>query len=48
MIIHAAVLGRPVDTLRYRGDASLAPGDLVRVSLGTERVPACVVATEEG
>lgn len=48
MIIHAAVLGRPIDTLRYRGDASLAPGDLVRVSLGTERVPACVVATEEG
>jgi len=48
MIIHAAILGRPLDLLRYRGDSSLAPGDLVRVPLGNTRVPACVVSREEG
>ncbi|MCK4232210.1 primosomal protein N' [candidate division WOR-3 bacterium] len=48
MVIHAAILGRPLDLLRYRGDSSLAPGDLVRVPLGTQCVPACVVSRKEG
>jgi len=48
MVIHGAILGRPLDLLRYRGDSSLAPGDLVRVPLGTQYVPACVVSREEG
>jgi len=48
MVICAAILGRPIAPLRYMGDATLAPGDLIRVPLGNTQTRACVVQTEEG
>lgn len=48
MIIRAAVLGRPIEPLRYKGEPLLEVGDLVRVPLGNTRALACVISKEKG
>ncbi len=46
MIIQAVPLWRPLDPLHYTSSDPLERGDLVRVPLGKEIVPACVVSTD--
>lgn len=46
MPVRVAVLARPLEPLAYDGDLSLKRGDLVRVPLGSVKVPGCVVSVE--
>lgn len=47
MVARVAILGRPLDELRYRCNDTFNPGDVVRVPLGQSETDGCVVSLEE-